>query len=83
MNNTGTQVLTIYNFQTEDNPFLGGNSTFVVIPNPFAHTTNATDYLDLTTWFNFVVTDDGKFDSDPTPGIIEIVGVNMTCLLQK
>ncbi|NDB51954.1 MAG: PEFG-CTERM sorting domain-containing protein [Nitrosopumilaceae archaeon] len=76
MNNTGTQVLTIYNFQTEDNPFLGGNSTFVVIPNPFAHTTNATDYLDLTTWFNFVVTDDGKFDSDPTPGIIEIVGVN-------
>ena len=76
MNNTSTQVLTIFNFQTEDNPFLSGNSTFIVTPNPFAHTTNATDYLDLTTWFNFVVTDDGKFDSDPTPGIIEIVGVN-------
>ena len=76
VNNTSTQVLTIFNFQTEDNPFLGGNSTFIVTPNPFAHTTNATDYLDLTTWFNFVVTDNGKFDSDPTPGIIEIVGVN-------
>jgi predicted secreted protein with PEFG-CTERM motif len=76
VNNTSTQVLTIFNFQTEDNPFLAGNSTFIIMPNPYAHTTNATDYLDLTTWFNFVVTDDGKFDSDPTPGIIELLGVN-------
>lgn len=76
INNTSTQILTIFNFQTEDYPFLGGNATFIVTPNPFAHTTNATDYLDLTTWFNFVVTDGGKFDSDPTLGIIEIVGVN-------
>ena len=76
VNNTNTQILTIFNFQTEDNPYLGGNATFIVTPNPFAHTTNATDYLDLTTWFNFVVTDDGEFDSDPTRGIIEIVGVN-------
>ncbi len=76
LNNTNAQVLTIFNFQTADNPFLAGNSTFLVTPNPYAHTTNATDYLDLFTWFNFVVADDGKFDSDPTPGIIEIVGVN-------
>jgi predicted secreted protein with PEFG-CTERM motif len=76
MNNTSNQALTIFNFQTADNPFLAGNATFIVTPNPFAHTTNATDYLDLTTWFNFVVSDGDKFDSDPTPGIIEIVGVN-------
>jgi predicted secreted protein with PEFG-CTERM motif len=76
LNNTSKQVLTIFNFQTEDSPFLAGNATFLVMPNPYAHTTNATDYLDLITWFNFVVTDDGKFDNDPTPGIIELVGVN-------
>jgi predicted secreted protein with PEFG-CTERM motif len=76
INNTNTQVLTIFNFQTEDYPFLVGNATFIVTPNPYAHTTNSTDYLDLMTWFNFVVSDDGKFDSDPTPGIIELVGVN-------
>lgn len=76
INNTDTQILTIFNFQTEDYPFLGGNSTFIIMPNPYAHTTNATDYLDLTTWFNFVVTDNAKFDSDPTSGIIELVGVN-------
>ena len=76
INNTNTQVLTIFNFQTEANPFLGGNATFIVTPNPYAHTTNATDYLDLTTWFNFVVSDNDKFDSDPMSGIIELVGVN-------
>lgn len=76
LNNTKTQILTIFNFQTEDNPFLAGNATFLIMPNPYGHTTNATDYLDLITWFNFLVTDDGKFDSDPTPGIIELVGVN-------
>lgn len=76
LNNTNTQVLTIFNFQTEDNPFLAGNVTFLIMPNPYAHTTNATDYLDLTTWFNFVVSDGDKFDSDPTPGIIEIKGIN-------
>ncbi|MEM4378552.1 MAG: PEFG-CTERM sorting domain-containing protein [Candidatus Nitrosotenuis sp.] len=48
----------------------------MITPNPYGHTTNATDYLDLITWFNFIVVDDGKFDSDPTPGIIELVGVN-------
>ncbi len=76
VNNTNTQVLTIFNFQTFDNPFLAGNATFIVTPNPFAHTTNATDYLDLTTWFNFIVSDGDQFDSDPTPGIIEVKGVN-------
>jgi hypothetical protein len=76
VNNTSTQVLTIFNFQTEANPVLAGNSTFIVTPNPFAHTTNATDYLDLTTWFNFVVSDNDQFDSDPMLGIIEMVGVN-------
>lgn len=76
INNTRTQVLTIFNFQTEANPFLGGNATFIVTPNPYAHTTNATDYLDLTTWFNFIVSDNDKFDSDPMSGIIELVGVN-------
>ena len=76
LNNTKTQILTIFNFQTEDNPFLAGNATFLIMPNPYSHTTNATDYLDLTTWFNFIVTDDGKFDNDPTPGIVELVGVN-------
>jgi hypothetical protein len=76
VNNTNTQVLTIFNFQTETNPFLAGNATFIVTPNPYAHTTNATDYLDLTTWFNFVVSDNAQFDSDPMPGIIELVGVN-------
>jgi predicted secreted protein with PEFG-CTERM motif len=76
VNNTKTQVLTIFNFQTEENPFLAGNATFLIMPNPYAYTTNSTDYLDLTTWFNFVVTDNGKFDVDPTPGIIELVGVN-------
>lgn len=76
VNNTSTQVLTIFNFQTEDTPFLAGNATFIVFPNPYAHTTNSTDYLDLTTWFNFVVSDNDKFDSDPTLGIIEIAGVN-------
>ncbi|MDG7050608.1 MAG: PEFG-CTERM sorting domain-containing protein [Nitrososphaerota archaeon] len=69
-------MLTIFNFQTFDNPFLAGNATFIVTPNPFAHTTNATDYLDLTTWFNFIVSDGDQFDSDPTPGIIEVKGVN-------
>ncbi|HSA98676.1 MAG TPA: hypothetical protein VLF17_06320, partial [Candidatus Nitrosotenuis sp.] len=44
--------------------------------NPYAYTTNATDYLDLTTWFNFVVSDGDRFDSDPTPGIIELNRVN-------
>ncbi|WP_100181730.1 hypothetical protein [Candidatus Nitrosotenuis aquarius] len=68
--------MTIFNFQTEANPFLGGNATFIITPNPYSHTTNATDYLDLTTWFNFVVSDNGQFDSDPMPGIIELVGVN-------
>lgn len=76
LNNTKIQILTIFNFQTEDNPFLAGNATFLITPNPYGHTTNSTDYLDLTTWFNFIVTDDGKFDNDPTPGIIELVGVN-------
>jgi hypothetical protein len=76
VNNTNTQILTIFNFQTEANPFLGGNVTFIITPNPYSHTTNATDYLDLTTWFNFVVSDNGQFDSDPMPGIIELVGVN-------
>lgn len=76
VNNTSTQVLTIFNFQTNDNPFLAGNSTFLITPNPYAHTTNATDYLDLTTWFNFVVSDGGEFDKDPTNGIIELIGVN-------
>lgn len=76
LNNTKTQILTIFNFQTEDNPFLAGNATFLITPNPYRHTTNATDYLDMITWFNFIVTDDGKFDNDPTPGIIELVGVN-------
>jgi predicted secreted protein with PEFG-CTERM motif len=76
INNTKTQILTIFNFQTEDYPFLAGNATFIVVPNPYAHTTNATDYLDLTTWFNFVVSDGDRFDKDPTPGIIELVGVN-------
>jgi predicted secreted protein with PEFG-CTERM motif len=76
MNNTKTQILTIFNFQTEDKPFLAGNATFLIQPNPYAHTTNSTDFLDLTTWFNFIVTDNGKFDSDPMPGVIELVGVN-------
>jgi predicted secreted protein with PEFG-CTERM motif len=76
MNNTKTQILTIFNFQTEDKPFLSGNATFLIQPNPYAHTTNSTDFLDLTTWFNFIVTDNGKFDSDPMPGVIELVGVN-------
>ncbi len=76
VNNTNTQVLTIFNFQTETNPFLGGNATFIVTPNPYAHTTNATDYLDLSTWFNFVVSDNDRFDSDPMSGIVELVGVN-------
>lgn len=76
INNTSAQVLTIFNFQTADNPFLAGNATFIVTPNPFTHNTNSTDYLDLTTWFNFVVTDGGEFDSDPSPGIIEIRNVN-------
>lgn len=76
MNNTKTQILTIFNFQTEDTPFLAGNATFLIQPNPYAHTTNSTDFLDLTTWFNFIVTDNGKFDSDPMSGIIELVGVN-------
>lgn len=76
VNNTHTQILTIFNFQTVDNPFLAGNATFLIFPNPYSHTTNATDYVDLTTWFNFVVTDNGKFDNDLTPGVIEIVGVN-------
>jgi len=76
VNNTNTQILTIFNFQTNDNPYLAGNATFLITPNPYAYTTNATDYLDLTTWFNFVVSDGGRFDSDPTPGIIEIAGVN-------
>mgnify|MGYP003333027870 FL=1 len=76
LNNTNTQILTIFNFQTDSDPFLGRNSTFIVMPNPFTHTTNSTDYQDLKTWFNFVVTDNDQHDSDPTPGIIEIVGVN-------
>ncbi len=76
LNNTSTQVIIIFNFQTEDNPFLAGNATFLITPNPYAHTTNATDYLDLTTWFNFVVSDGDKFDSDPTAGIIELIGIN-------
>jgi|GEM_PF-1126621 len=76
VNNTSTQVLTIFNFQTEDNPFLAGNATFIVTPNPYSHTTNATDYLDLATWFNFVVSDNDQLDSDPMSGIIELVGVN-------
>ncbi len=76
VNNTSTQVLTIFNFQTEDNPFLAGNATFLIMPNPYAYATNATDYLDLTTWFNFVVSDGDRFDSDPTPGIIELKEVN-------
>lgn len=76
VNNTKTQILTIFNFQTKDNPFLAGNAAFLIQPNPYAHTTNSTDYLDLTTWFNFVVTDNGKFDSDPMPGVIELIGVN-------
>ncbi len=76
VNNTSTQVLTIFNFQTNDNPFLAGNATFLITPNPYAHTTNATDYLDLTTWFNFVVSDGGEFDKDPTNGIIELIDVN-------
>ncbi|MEM4391937.1 MAG: hypothetical protein QXG67_04040, partial [Candidatus Nitrosotenuis sp.] len=76
LNNTKTQILTIFNFQTKDTPFLAGNATFLIQPNPYAHTTNSTDYLDLTTWFNFVVTDNGRFDSDPMPGVIELVGVN-------
>jgi predicted secreted protein with PEFG-CTERM motif len=76
VNNTSTQVLVIYNFQTADNPFLAGNATFLITPNPYSHTTNATDYLDLMTWFNFVVTDNAKFDSDLTPGVIEVTGVN-------
>jgi predicted secreted protein with PEFG-CTERM motif len=76
MNNTKTQILTIFNFQTEETPFLAGNATFLIQPNPYAHTTNSTDFLDLTTWFNFIVTDNGRFDSDPMSGIIELVGVN-------
>lgn len=76
INNTKTQVLTIFNFQTEDNPFLAGNATFVITPNPYSYTTNSTHYVDLTTWYNFIVSDDDSFDSDPTHGIIELVGVN-------
>lgn len=76
VNNTSTQVLTIFNFQTADNPFLAGNATFLITPNPYSHTTNATDYVDLMTWFNFVVTDNDRFDSDLTAGVIELVGVN-------
>ena len=76
VNNTSAQILTIFNFQTTDYPFLAGNGTFLITPNPYAHTTNATDYLDLTTWFNFVVSDGDRFDKDPTPGIIELIGVN-------
>ncbi|MEM3144272.1 MAG: hypothetical protein QXW91_06590, partial [Candidatus Nitrosotenuis sp.] len=75
LNNTKTQILTIFNFQTKDTPFLAGNATFLIQPNPYAHTTNSTDYLDLTTWFNFVVTDNGQFDADPMLGVIELVGV--------
>ncbi|MGQ0772350.1 MAG: PEFG-CTERM sorting domain-containing protein [Nitrososphaerota archaeon] len=55
---------------------MAGNATFSITPNPYAYTTNSTDYVDLTTWFSFVVSDDGKFDSDPMPGIIELIGVN-------
>lgn len=76
VNNTSTQVLTIFNFQTNDNPFLAGNATFLITPNPYAHTTNATDYIDLTTWFNFVISDGESLDKDPTPGIIELTDVN-------
>lgn len=76
LNNTNTQILTIFNFQTADNPFLAGNAAFLVMPNPYSHTTNSTDYLDLSTWFNFVVSDNDQFDSDPTFGIIELKGVN-------
>lgn len=76
LNNTNTQVLTIFNFQTKDNPFLAGNAAFLIMPNPYSHTTNSTDYLDLNTWFNFVVSDNDQFDSDPTFGIIELKGVN-------
>jgi len=76
INNTNTQVLTIFNFQTENNPFLAGDAAFIVMPNPYSHTTNSTHYLDLNTWYNFVVADNDQFDSDPTPGIIELIGVN-------
>ncbi|MEM4253464.1 MAG: hypothetical protein QXE84_08085, partial [Candidatus Nitrosotenuis sp.] len=76
LNNTNTQILTIFNFQTKDNPFLAGNAAFLIMPNPYSHTTNSTDYLDLNTWFNFVVSDNDQFDSDPMFGIIELKGVN-------
>jgi hypothetical protein len=77
--NSQKNVLTIFKHQTGDLPFLIDGATFLITPNPFSHTaaTNSTDYD-----FEFgadalLITDNDPLDSDPTEGIVELVGINV------
>jgi hypothetical protein len=74
--NNSIQTLTIFIHQNENYPYLVGNATVLIYPNPLAHTINGTD-VDPSIWGRgLFVVDDGPLDADLTPGVIELVGVN-------
>lgn len=76
LTNNSIQTLTIFVHQNDEYPFLTGNATVLIYPNPLAYTVNATD-VDASVWGRgLMVIDDGPLDSDLTPGVIELVGVN-------
>lgn len=74
--NDHTQILTIFNFETEENPFLAKKATFLISPNPFMHNL-AADSIDPQKFgVNLIITDNDSLDSDPMQGVIELIGVN-------
>ena len=75
LTNPNIQTMSIYIHQTDDYPFLVGNATLLVSPNPFSNTENSTS--DPSNWNNNLIVSDGdQYDADPTVGIIDLVGVN-------
>jgi hypothetical protein len=77
VNNTNNQILTIFKFKTQDFPFLAGNATFLVTPNPFSYTTFDENTIDPSVWgTNLIITDNDPLDADPMLGVVELVGVN-------
>ncbi len=60
---------------TEDYPFLGGNATFSVSPNPYFGTTDPF-FIKFANDANFTIRDGDEYDFDPMTGVIELQAIN-------
>lgn len=76
--NNQNNILTIFKLQTEDMPFTTGGTSFLITPNPLSHTavTESPDYNMESGGLTLLIRDNDLLDSDPSEGIIELVGVS-------